>query len=297
MELRHLRYFVAVAETLSFTKGAEKLRIAQPSLTRQIKDLEEELGMRLLDRSKRHVRLTGEGEAFLTGARRLLNESAQIVESIQKLSRQTTVSISIAYVANSFHIVLPSSLAAFEKRFPTASINLVGMSCGDQFQALKDGKIDLGFVGLCGPVEEPGLRSRLVATHKGVGVLPRSNRLRKRGTVKLRDLEAMFFVVLSDAVYSGHRRWLTAVCQKAGFRPKILQTADDESMLLQAIRCELGMSILPESIKKFPHDSVVIRDVTPAVLFPSYVVWKTDNPSESLKGYLEVITDLGKRTH
>ena len=90
MELRHLRYFVAVAQELSFTRGAEKLRIAQPSLTRQIKDLEEEIGARLLDRSKKRVKLTREGECLLEGARRLLNFSTEIVESVRELGRQSS---------------------------------------------------------------------------------------------------------------------------------------------------------------------------------------------------------------
>src|SRR5205807_3601567 len=89
MELRHLRYFVAVADALSFTKGAGKLHLAQPSLTRQIKDLEEEIGVRLLDRTKREVRLTEEGKSFLADARRVLAHSAEIITSVQRLSRRS----------------------------------------------------------------------------------------------------------------------------------------------------------------------------------------------------------------
>src|ERR1700687_2903942 len=100
MELRHIRYFVAVADTLSFTKGAEKLRISQPSLTRQIRHLEEELGVSLLDRSKKHVKLTKQGERFLIGARRLLNYSAEIVESLRELELKKSAEINIGYLPN-----------------------------------------------------------------------------------------------------------------------------------------------------------------------------------------------------
>src|SRR5438093_7667533 len=111
MELRHLRYFVAVADALSFTKGAGKLHLAQPSLTRQIKDLEEEIGVRLLDRTKREVSLTEEGKSFLADARRVLAHSAEIIESVQRL-RHETATFNIGYVAELFDMSVPITLAA-----------------------------------------------------------------------------------------------------------------------------------------------------------------------------------------
>src|SRR5664279_920954 len=109
MDLRHLRYFVAVAEALSFTKGARKLHLAQPSLTRQIKDLEEEIGVRLLDRMRTGVSLTPEGKSFLVDAKRLLHLSGEIVESVQRLSRHESSPLNIGYVANLFYDLLPVS--------------------------------------------------------------------------------------------------------------------------------------------------------------------------------------------
>src|SRR6058998_361 len=128
MELRHLRYFVGVAEALSFTKAAEKLHTAQPSLSRQVKDLEEELGIRLLNRTKQLVTLTDEGRSFLADAKRLLALAAETV----------------GYVSNLFYDLLPRTLASFHQLFPTVSVNLFDMSCGEQFRALEDGKLDLG---------------------------------------------------------------------------------------------------------------------------------------------------------
>src|SRR5471032_1871236 len=124
MDLRHLRYFVAVAETLSFTKGAERLRLAQPSLTRQIRDLEEEIGVRLLDRTKQKVSLTDEGRSFLMDAKRVLNLAEEIVGSVQRLSRREVTALNIGYVANLFYDLLPVTLASFQRSYPTVSINL-----------------------------------------------------------------------------------------------------------------------------------------------------------------------------
>ena len=136
MELRHLRYFIAAADALSFTKGAEKLHLAQPSLTRQIKDLEEEIGVRLLDRTTAHVSLTPEGQSFLVDAKRVLDLSEEIVESVRRFSRHELTPLNIGYVANLFYDLLPVTLASFQQSFPTIPINLFDMSCGDQFQAL-----------------------------------------------------------------------------------------------------------------------------------------------------------------
>src|ERR1700682_633165 len=162
MELRHLRYFVAVADALSFTRGAQKLHLAQPSLTRQIKDLEEEIGVRLFDRMRTGVSLTPEGKSFLVYAKRLLQLSGEIVESVQRLSRHESTPLNIGYVANLFYDLLPVTLASFQRSFPTVPINLFDMTCGDQFRALEDGRIDLGLVGLREPIEERGLHFRSI---------------------------------------------------------------------------------------------------------------------------------------
>ena len=109
MELRHLRYFVAAGEALNFTKAAQRLHLTQPSLTRQVKDLENELGVRLLDRTKQRVNLTAEGQSFLADAKRVLALSAEIVESVQRRSRQETAVLNLGYVANLFYDRLPAT--------------------------------------------------------------------------------------------------------------------------------------------------------------------------------------------
>ena len=152
MELRHLRYFVAMAEALSFTKAAGKLRTAQPPLTRQIKDLEEELGVQLLNRTKQQVTLTDEGRSFLADAKRLLSLAAETVKSVRQLHSGEVRTINIGYVSNLFYDLLPNTLASFRQSFPTVSVNLFDLSCGEQFRALEDGKLDFGFVGFTSPL-------------------------------------------------------------------------------------------------------------------------------------------------
>src|SRR5689334_15830475 len=221
MELRHLRYFVGVAEALSFTKAAEKLHTAQPSLSRQIKDLEEELGVRLLNRTKQPVSLTEEGRSFLADAKRLLALAAETVESVRRLRSGQVRALNIGYVSNLFYDLLPRTLASFRQLFPTISVNLFDLSCGEQFRALEDGKLDLGFVGLHEPIARRGLEFRSIASYKTVVALPAENPLASRTTVELKSLAPMFFIGMSEASYPGYRDWLTRTCKGAGFAPKV----------------------------------------------------------------------------
>jgi DNA-binding transcriptional LysR family regulator len=124
MELRHLRYFVAVADSLSFTKAAARLHLAQPSLTRQIQNLEEEIGVKLLERSKKHVALTGEGTAFLVDARRMIALAEESIRSVQRLSRGETGQLNVGYLSNFNFELLPKTLVAFREAHPHNALNL-----------------------------------------------------------------------------------------------------------------------------------------------------------------------------
>ena len=290
-----MRYFVAVAETLSFTRGAEKLQLAQPSLTRQIKDLEEEIGVRLLDRTKRQVKLTPEGQSFLVDAKRVLDLSEEIVESVRYFSRDELAPLNIGYVANLFYDLLPVTLASFQRSFPTVPINLFDMTCGDQFHALQDGKIDLGFVGLREPIEERGLQFRPIACYGTVVAVAKNNPLAKKSVINLKELKPMFFIGMSEASFPGYRRWLTQTCRKVGFSPKVLQDADIGRTVIQSVAAGLGVALLADQVKKLPHDSVVFRELNPPVKTESCIAWKTDNPSVALKAYVNIVSDRGVR--
>ncbi len=291
MELRHLRYFVAVAETLSFTKGAKKLRLAQPSLTRQIKDLEEDIGVQLLDRTKREVNLTEEGKSFLADAKRVLAHSTEIIESVQRLRRHATAAFNIGYVADLFYSSLPITLAALQRSLPTVSINLFDMTRGDQFRALEEGKIDLGFVGLRESIEERGLQFRSVASHKTVAALAKSNQLAKKTIIELRDLKPIFFIGMSETAYPGYRQWLTTTCQQVGFMPRVLQDADIERTVIRAVAAGLGVALLPEHVKKLSQENVVFRPLAPTVMTESCVAWNGENTSMALRAYLKIVKE------
>src|SRR6202011_2753755 len=294
MELRHLRYFLTVAEALSFPNAAETLHPAQPPLTRQIKDLEEELGVRLLNRTKQRVTLTDEGHSFLADAKRLLALAAETVESVRRLHSGEVRALNVGYVSNLFYDLLPRTLTSFRQSFPTVSVNLFDMSCGDQFRALEDGRLDLGFVGLHAPIALRGLEFRTIASYQTVAALPKDNPLAEETTVELKVLRPLFFIGMSEASYPGYREWLTKTCEHAGFTPKVLQDVDLERTMIHAVAAGLGIALVPEQLKKLEHENVVFRPVTPAVATEACVAWKGENPSAPLKAYVEIVEHVGR---
>jgi DNA-binding transcriptional LysR family regulator len=293
MELRHVRYFVCVAEALSFTKAAEKLNTAQPSLTRQIKNLEEELGVRLLHRTKQKVTLTDEGRSFLADAKHLLALAAETVKSVRRLHTGEVRALNVGYVSNLFYDLLPRTLESFHQAFPTIAVNLFDLSCGEQFRALEEGKLDLGFVGLHEPIARRGLEFRTIASYKSVVALPKENPLAARATVSLKALAPMFFIGMSETSYPGYRDWLIRTCERSAFTPKVLQDVDLERKMIHAVAAGLGVAIVPEQLKRLEHENVVFRPLDPVIMTEGCVAWRNQNPSSALQAYIQIVEQAG----
>jgi LysR family transcriptional regulator, benzoate and cis,cis-muconate-responsive activator of ben and cat genes len=292
MELRHLRYFVAVAEELNFTRAAEKLRLAQPSLTRQIHNLEDELGVRLLDRSRNQVSLTEEGRSFLVDARRLVVLSLESVKSVQRFSRGESEQLNIGYLFKFNFDLLPVTLAAFYQTRPETSVNLFDMSPAEQLRALEARKIDLGFVGLRPPAASKNvavLAWECVARHNVVVVLPETHPLAKKSKIKITDLKSLFFVAMSEQTHPGSRDWLSGICREAGFTPRILQDVEFESGLMTFVAEGLGVTLAREQIKNLPHPGVVFRPLAIAAKADYWIAWHRENHSKALLQYIEAV--------
>lgn len=295
MELRHLRYFVAVGEELSFTRAAAKLRLAQPSLSRQIRGLEEELGVRLLNRTSQGVSLTVSGKSFLADARRVLAHGEDIVQSVRVLDREEKRDLKIGYVANLVYELLPTSIARFQATFPSVPVHLFDMTCGDQLRALAEGQIDLGFLGSWEVRERRGIKCHPIAEYDTVAAVSKKNPLARKSTVRLKDLEPMFFVGISERSRPGYRRWLTENCAKAGYQPRILQDVELERPVLHAVANGLGVALLPEPATKLPHDDVVFRRVSPPIVTPFWIAWHEDNAYPAVEAFVAIVTDFEKR--
>ena len=294
MELRHLRYFVAVAEELSFTKAAKKLRLAQPSLTRQVRNLEDEIGVRLLERANNRVALTEEGRLFLFDAKKLLAMCAETVAAVQRMNRGESSQLNIGYIANIHYGLLPATLGAFRKLYPRVALNLFDMTSAEQFQALEGHKIDLGFIGLRPALSGHDLLSEAVAHDTILVALPARHPLAKKAKLKLADLAAQFFIGMSAKTHPGAREWLLETCANAGFAGKILQEADAEPTAIRFVADGLGVAFMPEQITGLPHEGVVFRPLAPSLRRESTIAWRADNPSKPLQDYIQIVKDLSR---
>ncbi|HEY5769480.1 MAG TPA: LysR substrate-binding domain-containing protein [Terrimicrobium sp.] len=292
MELRHLRYFVAVAEELSFTKAAEKLRLAQPSITRQVRNLEAEIGVRLLDRAKNRVTLTDEGRAFLFDSKKLLAMCAESVAAVQRMNRGESSQLNIGYVANIHYGLLPATLGAFRKLCPRVALNLFDMTSAQQFEALDSHKIDLGFVGLSPALSGHDLLSERVTHDTILVALPALHPLAEKPKIKLSDLTPHFFIGMSAKTHPGAREWLIETCQSAGFAARILQEADVEPTAIKFVADGLGVAFIPEQVTALPHAGVVFRPLYPPLRRESTMAWSADNPSKPLKDYIQIVKEL-----
>jgi DNA-binding transcriptional LysR family regulator len=188
MELRHLRYFVAVAEELNYRKASERLHVAAPALSRQIKDLESELGVRLLDRDTGGVRLTDAGTAFLAEARIMLTQSQRAVVAAQDAAKGLCGQLKVGYVGPILMKFMPASLMAFHHRFPGVEIVLEEMPLGDQIAALASGVIQIGFT-MEGYAHLPRALRHIEIAHSPVrAVMERNYRLAGSPQVGLADM-------------------------------------------------------------------------------------------------------------
>src|SRR5262245_56233710 len=172
MELRHLRYFVGVAEAMNFTKASRVLRVAQPALSRQIRQLEEEVGVPLFQRDRQGARLTAAGEAFLAEARGLLEQSERAIRAAQRTSRGRAGMVNLGYVWGLFHTQVPELVGQFRQRFPDVALNLFDLTAMQQVEAIAQGRIDAGFIGFAQEATAAGLAVRKVGQCEFVAALP-----------------------------------------------------------------------------------------------------------------------------
>jgi DNA-binding transcriptional LysR family regulator len=293
MELRHLRYFIAVAEELNFTRAAEKLHLAQPSLTRQIHNLEEELGVSLFDRTRNQVSLTEDGKHFLIDAKRLVDSSLESMKAVRRFSRGESGELNLGYLFKFNFDLLPATLATFYQACPEMAVNLFDMSPAEQLAALEDRKIDLGFVGL--RPEQKGLDHsplvwQCVAHHPVVVVLPSAHPLAKSKTIALGELRQVCFVAMSEQTHPGSRAWLSGICQGlAGFKPRILQDVALESGIMTFVAEGLGVTLAREQIKKLPHPGVIFRHLKPPAKADYWIAWHRENRSKTLLQYVDIV--------
>ncbi|HEY9171898.1 MAG TPA: LysR substrate-binding domain-containing protein [Verrucomicrobiae bacterium] len=294
MELRQLRYFVGVARELNFTRAAAKLRVAQPALSRQIRQLEAEVGVALLERSARGVQLTEAGTVFLAEAAAVIEQSEQAVRRTQLSSQRQQTQLNVGYVWGLFHTLVPQWIARFRQANPEVAVNLFDLTATQQAEALGRGKLDLGFIGFAFEADAARLPKQRVGRCAFMAALPEKHPAAAKRKVSLAALAQDFFIVISEQTYPGAAWFLTEACRRAGFRPRILQTAERGYTILGLVAGNCGVTLLPESLQALPHPGVVFRPLANAPSGDLFVAWNPAIESDVSRSFLASLIVAGK---
>jgi len=247
LELRHMRYFLAVAEELNFGRAAEKLGIAQPNLSQQIKALEEIVGASLFDRTQRSVALTAAGDYFLTEARETLAHAKTALTVAQRAGRGDIGKIAVGYVGSATYTgALVTIVGGFREAYPNVDINLVELEMHDQLKQIAGGTLDVGFIRP--PVELPlGVGSSLILQEEISLAVSDRHPLADAEAVNLADFSAdMFIIPRHSAGESFHKHTIEA-CTAAGFTPRLGQQGADFVTIISMVAIGLGVAVVPQS--------------------------------------------------
>jgi DNA-binding transcriptional LysR family regulator len=289
VELRHLRYFVAVAAELNFTRAALHLRVAQPALSRQIAQLEGELGVRLLVRSRRGVALTDAGRGFLEEARKVIWQSENAVRMAREGSGSSRGELRIGYVWGLFHSTAPAALLEFRRTHPGIATHLLDLSATEQAKGLVNGKIDAGFIGFFDEARDAGLAAQCVGLGRLMVALPETHRCARVASIPLTRLREELFIGISEETYPGASRMMVDACARAGFQPRVLQAAERGHAILGLVAAGCGIAVLPESLDALPHPGVVLRRLSGVPAYELFVAWNLKRVSEALQLFLDSV--------
>jgi DNA-binding transcriptional LysR family regulator len=261
MELRHLRYFVAVAETRHFTRAAQALGIGQPPLSQQIQALERELGTALFARKPRAIALTPAGEALYEDARRILRDVERAAERVRRVARGESGRLRLGMINSApFHPLIPQVIREFRRAHPQVALSLDEGPTPQLAAAVRDGELDVAFVRpLLGA--EPGVASEVVADEDMVVALPSGHPLAKRATVPLLALSIEPFVLFPRTVGAGLHDSIVSACRAAGFSPRIVQETSQVTSIVNLVAAGLGVSIVPASMQQVHSDGVTYRAI------------------------------------
>jgi DNA-binding transcriptional LysR family regulator len=290
MELRHLRYFLAVAEEGHFGRAARRLRIAQPPLSRQVQALEEELGFPLFDRKRRA--LTPAGETFVRSAREVFDAVDRAVVSARRAARGETGRIRVGFLSSIAISGLAELLRAFRIRSPGVEVALRELPPQHQIDALKAGQIDVGF--LRAPLDDPALRAETVRTEELVIALPADHPFAGDKRIALSKLAREPFVSFPRARGPAFFDQLMRLCHDAGFTPHIVQEAAQLD-LLNLVAAGFGVAIVPASLRKMRAGGLVFRPIVGAPKTDLLVAWRPDLSSAVVDEFLAAVREASGR--
>ncbi|MCU0532388.1 MAG: LysR family transcriptional regulator [Hydrococcus sp. Prado102] len=295
IELRHLHYFIAVAQELNFGRAAKRLHMAQPPLTRQIRHLEEELGVKLFHRTTRRMVLTEAGRVYLAEAHRVLAAMEEGIVLAKLASRGEVGRLTIAFEGSSAYDIVPLSVKAFSDRFPKVNLLVREMTTGEQVQALHNDLIGIGFV-VPPLVDARNLMVTSILREPLVVALPQSHRLFNQHEVSMEDLKDETFVICPRQHKCGLYDRVISACHRAGFSPCLTQETSEVQSILGFVAAELGVALLPASVRHLHRVGVVYRALQPSTAeIELALAWRQENPSSMLPAFIEIVRKLAEQ--
>jgi len=296
MELRHLRYFVAVAEELSFTRAAERLHIGQPPLSQQIQALEAEVGAQLLERSKRWVRLTEAGKLFLNDARRVLALSEQAKLTAQRAQRGETGELRVGFTFSTpFTPLFARVIRRYRQQYPGVVLTLHELATLPQLAALEARELDLGFVRTVSTALPESIRLTELRQDPLLLVLPSDSPLARKKKVPVKDLEGLPFVMYPKDAGTGIYPQIFRLCRAAGFAPQIAMEAGEASTIIGLVAAGCGVTVLPDAFNNIHMEGVVYRRLDdPAATTSLLLAQRADDSSPLVEAFV-ALAKIGDR--
>ena len=287
MELRHLRYFVTVAEELHFGRAATRLAIVQPSLSQQIRQLEDELGFPLLYRTKRYVELTDAGKVFLAEARQVLAQVREAKRAAQRAYRGEVGRLVVGYISSSTYDLLPLMLRVYRERFPAVEVALRELTTQEQLRALEEEYIQVGLLRL--PISAPLVHVEIVRREPIVCVLPEEHPLAMHERIAVSLLANEPFVLQASQRGAGYSVQLLQLCLSSGFSPNVIQEVTEMHTIVSLVAAGMGVSLVPLSARNIRSQGVVYRELEgAATLTEMAVAWRHDARSALVQNFLSV---------
>lgn len=290
MELRHIRYFVAVAEDLSFTSAARRLNTAQPSLSQQIRDLENVVGAKLLHRTKRKVELTPAGRVFLAEAQLLLVQADRAIKQAQQADQVEVIELNIGCGPAAELRVFPRLLPALRTRAPELRIKLCDLGSTAMKAALRKGEVDVAFARWHDHTEPP-FQSHLLFREEFIVVLPDGHPLIEEELITLKALAPYPFVEYAGPWAPEGRELFDVALEHQRITLKTVMFADNVLMNLNLISMGLGYGILPSYVRELLVNNMQWRPIKDAPHIDLSVVWKAAPPSPALDVFLQLIRE------
>jgi DNA-binding transcriptional LysR family regulator len=292
MELRHLTYFIAVAEELHFGRAAKRLNISQPPLSQQIRQLEEEIGVRLFNRTKRRVEITPAGAAFLAEARRIMAMSEEAVRRTIRADKGEIGRLAMGYIGSANYSVLPQVVREFRKRFQDVELFLTEMNTSHQIEALRDGRIQVGFLRPPQGIEDEGLAVEPVFREPLMAAMPRNHPLQGETSLPLRLLAKESFIMIPRQRGPGFFDYIIALCQQEGFSPYIVLEASQFHTIIGLVAAGIGIAVMPASMQRSGFEGVVFRTIAGGAETVLNMAWVTNNQSLILQNFLDVAREV-----